>query len=109
MIASRWTTTWRTTGGVCSQLVLSSGSPAGNGIEVATVPPLCVTPLDVLSAAKRHLSGQQLAQRPCLVPARLLLSGQLARGVGVSPGLVVASYEQRDGAELREEDGIREP
>ena len=75
MIASRWTTTWRTTGGVCSHLVLSSGSPAGNGIEVATVPPLCVTPLEVLSAAKRHLSGQHLAQRPLTSPSAASASG----------------------------------
>ena len=41
MTASSWTTTWRTTSGVCSQLVASSGSPAGSGRAAATASPSC--------------------------------------------------------------------
>jgi hypothetical protein len=38
MTANRSTTHWHTTSGVCAQRAASSGSPAGNGREVATVP-----------------------------------------------------------------------
>src|SRR6266511_5816632 len=36
--ASSRTTHWRTTSGLCSQLVTSSGSPTGRGLEVFTAP-----------------------------------------------------------------------
>ena len=60
MTASSWTTTWRTPGGVCSQLAASSGSPIGSGIGVATVPSH-VTPPEALQA-QAELSRERLKQ-----------------------------------------------
>jgi hypothetical protein len=57
MTASSWTITWSIKSRVCSQLVESSGSPAGGGRAI-TATPSHITPLEAYSAAGRHLNGQ---------------------------------------------------